>query len=161
MTMFWFGAISVHLLAAVVWIGGMVFLSSVLAPLVWSGNPTVEHVALFRRAARRFRILVWISIGAIFVTGPLLLHERQLLLTVPTGWPAVVQIKIGLVCLLLLLTAAHDLFFGPRGNRLRAISETRSTHGNDLLMKISHWVPRLALIVGIVVLLAAVVLARS
>lgn len=161
MTLFWFAAVSLHLLAAVVWIGGMVFLSSVLAPLVRSGHATVEHVTLFRSAARRFRILVWISVVTILVTGPVLLHERNLFLTVPTGWPPVVRIKFGLVCLLLLLTIAHDLFLGPRGNPVHARPEGRRAGWNNLLIKTSRWVPRLALIVGILVVLAAVVLARS
>src|SRR5262245_33582920 len=160
MTLFWFAAISLHFLAAVVWIGGMVFLSSVLAPLVRSGHATVEHVALFRSAAKRFRILVWTSIVTILVTGPVLLYERNLFLTVPTIWPPVLRIKIGLVCVLLLLTVAHDLFLGPRGNPMCAIPEARRTAWNNLL-KTSRWVPRLALIVAILVVLVAVVLARS
>lgn len=161
MTLFRFAAISLHLLAAVVWIGGMVFLSAVLAPLVRSGHATVEHVALFRSAARRFRILVWISIGTILVTGPVLLSERDLFLTVPTIWPLVLRIKIGLVCLLLLLTVAHDLLLGPRMNNTRGRPETVRTTIDYLVFKTSRWVPRLALIVGILVLLAAIVLARS
>lgn len=160
MSIFWFAAVSLHVLAAVAWIGGMVFLSSVLAPLVRSGNATVEHVMLFRSAARRFRILVWISIATILVTGPVLLYERNLF-TIPTSWPPVVRIKIGLVCMLLLLTIAHTLFFGARGNPVHAIEEARSTAWNNLIIKTSRWVPRLALIVGILVLLVAIVLARS
>jgi copper resistance protein D len=161
MAIFWFVAISLHVLAAVVWIGGMIFLSSVLAPLMRRDNAKSEHVSLFRSAARRFRIIVWLSIVILLTTGPVLLHGRNLLLNLPGDWPAVVRIKLGLVCLLLLLTLGHDLYLGPRGNHLRAIPETARTTRDNLLVHMCRWVPRLALIVGILVLLAAVVLARS
>ena len=161
MAIFWFVAVSLHVLAAVVWIGGMIFLSSVLAPLMRRDNAITEHVSLFRSAARRFRIIVWLSIVILLTTGPVLLHGRNLLLNVPSDWPAVVRIKLGLVCLLLLLTLGHDLYLGPRGNHLRAIPETARTTWDNLLVHMCRWVPRVALIVGILVLLAAVVLARS
>jgi putative copper resistance protein D len=161
MAILWFAAVSLHILAAVVWIGGMIFLSLVLAPLVRRGNVIAEHVALFRYAARRFRIIVWLSIVILLTTGPLLLQGRNLLLNAPSDWPAVVRIKLGLVCLLLLLTLAHDLYLGPWGNHLRATPETARTTSDNLLIHMSRWVPRLALIVGILVLVAAVVLVRA
>ena len=52
MTLFWPSIVAIHLLAAVTWIGGMVFLSSVLSPLLRSENVTA---ALFRSVAKRFR----------------------------------------------------------------------------------------------------------
>ena len=47
----------IHLLAAIGWIGGMLFLSLVLAPLVRSRKAAADFMALFRLAARRFRAL--------------------------------------------------------------------------------------------------------
>jgi uncharacterized membrane protein len=47
-----------HVLAAVSWIGGMIFLSLVLAPLVRNRKAAPEFMALFRSAARRFRFVV-------------------------------------------------------------------------------------------------------
>ena len=44
-----------HILAAVTWIGGMIFLSLVLAPLVRGRKAAPEFMALFRSAALRFR----------------------------------------------------------------------------------------------------------
>ena len=55
MTLFWPSIVAIHLLAAVTWIGGMVFLSSVLSPLLRSENVTA---ALFRSVAKRFRLVV-------------------------------------------------------------------------------------------------------
>ena len=139
----------------------MVFLSTVLAPLVRSARATPEHVALFRSMARRFRIIVWVSIVTLLTTGPVLLHGRHLLLHVPREWPAVVQIKIGLVCLFVLLTLAHDLYLGPRASQLNAIPASARTPVERTLVMTGRWLPRLSLLIAAAVMVAAVVLARS
>jgi copper resistance protein D len=161
MPLYWFAAVSLHVLAAVAWIGGMVFLSTVLVPLLGTEHASSERVALFRIAARRFRIVVWLSILVLLSTGPVLLHARNVSLILPNAWPTVVRIKIALVIFLLLLTVAHDLFSGQHVNRIRAMPVIARTASDNVLVKASLWVPRLALIAGILVLLAAVVLARS
>jgi uncharacterized membrane protein len=161
MPWYWFAAVSLHVLAAVAWIGGMLFLSVVLVPLLRREQATLEQIALFRFAARRFRIVVWLSIVVLFSTGPVLLQARQVSLTVPHDWPPLVRIKIALVTVLLFLTVAHDFFLGQRVNRIRAISDMERTRFDTLLLESSTWIPRLAVIVGILVLLAAIGLARS
>ena len=62
----------IHLLAAIGCIGGMLFLSLVLAPLVRSRKAAPDFMALFRLAARRFRLFVWSAIVLLLSTGPLL-----------------------------------------------------------------------------------------
>ena len=54
----------VHLLAAVLWIGGMMFLSFILVPVFKRGTFGADHKVLFQTLARRFRITVWGSITA-------------------------------------------------------------------------------------------------
>ena len=78
-----------HVLAAVSWIGGMIFLSLVLAPLVGSRKAAPEFMALFRSAAHRFRFVVWGAIVVLLITGPVLLQQRGLFLLNPAEWPHV------------------------------------------------------------------------
>ena len=68
MSIFWFVAISLHILAAITWIGGMTFLSFVLAPLLRKGSATPDLMTLFRAAARRFRADV-ASLDAVVKAG--------------------------------------------------------------------------------------------
>jgi putative copper export protein len=161
MSLSWSSAVTIHLLAAVAWIGGMMFLSSVLAPLMRGANVRGEHVVPFRSAARRFRVVVWLSLSTLVVTGPFLLRAKQIPLGVPTDWPAVLRIKIGLVGLLLLLTIAHDLYLGPRTSRLNGIPAANRTLFEGRLIVIGRWMARLSLVVAVAILAAAVVLARS
>jgi uncharacterized membrane protein len=78
-----FALVSLHVLASVSWIGGMIFLSLVLAPLVRSRQAAPECMALFRSAALRFRIVVWLAMGVLLTTGPVLLSQRGMEVTNP------------------------------------------------------------------------------
>jgi putative copper resistance protein D len=119
-----------HVLAAVSWVGGMIFLSLVLGPLVRSRKAAFEFMALFRSAARRFRFVVWGAIAVLLSTGPVLLHLRNLSVLDPTGWPHVLWMKLGLVGALLLLTVMHDLLLGPQTRKISALPEDARCHGS-------------------------------
>lgn len=153
--------IVLHVFAAVTWIGGMVFLSLVLAPLVRSRQAAPEFMALFRSAALKFRLVAWLAIGVLLTTGPILLAQRGMPLTNPSAWTPLVHVKLGLVTLLLVLTFLHDLVLGPRVSHASAIPESSRTPWQQTVVRTSRWLPRLALFVSLVVLVAAVVLARS
>ena len=149
-----------HVLAAVTWIGGTIFLSLVLAPLVRSHKAAPEFMALFRLAARRFRVVVWSAIALLLTTGPVLLHQRGLSVLAPIGWPQVLRIKLGLVAVLLLLTVAHDLLLGPAVRRISAISVSARARWEQTLIRLASWVPRVGVLLALAVIFAAVVLTR-
>jgi copper resistance protein D len=150
-----------HLLAAVTWIGGMVFLSLVLAPLVRGRKAAPEFMALFRSAALRFRPIVWVAIAVLLATGPMLLSLRGISATSPASWPGIVTVKLTLVGLLLFLTLLHDLVFGPQVRRVSAIPDAQRTAGERVIFRTARWLPRLSLLIALVVVIAAAMLARS
>ena len=153
--------IVLHILAAVTWIGGMIFLSLVLAPLVRGRKAAPEFMALFRSAALRFRPLVWVAIAVLLATGPMLLSLRGIHLTSPASWPGVLTVKLMLVGLLLFLTLLHDLVFGPQVSRVTAIPASQRTPSERIVFKTARWLPRLSLLIALGVLVAASMLARS
>ena len=150
-----------HILAAVTWIGGMIFLSLVLAPLVRGRKAAPEFMALFRSAALRFRPIVWVAIAVLLATGPMLLSLRGVQVSSPTSWTGIVTVKLMLVALLLLLTLLHDLVFGPQVSRVSAIPNAQRTAGEQVIFKTARWLPRLSLLIGLAVMIAATMLARS
>ena len=153
--------IVLHILAAVTWIGGMIFLSLVLAPLVRGRKAAPEFMALFRSAALRFRPIVWVAIAVLLATGPMLLSMRGIHVSSPTSWTGIVTVKLMLVALLLLLTLLHDLVFGPQVSRVSAIPNPQRTAGEQVVFKTARWLPRLSLLIGLAVMIAATMLARS
>lgn len=149
-----------HLFAAVLWIGGMLFLSLTLVPVLRQDLFASSCRPFFKAVALRFRRLVWMCILLLLVTGPLLLSRHVASPLAPTTWPPVVQAKLALVFLLLLLTAVHDLFLGPRVGRILGVPEERRSDRDRRLVGSSRWVPRLSLLLALGILLCAVTLAR-
>ena len=150
-----------HLLAAMSWVGGMIFLSLVLAPLVRGRKAAPEFMAMFRSAALRFRPIVWAAMAILLITGPMLLSHRGLSVMAPAAWPGIVTMKLTLVALLLFLTLLHDLVFGPQVSRVSAIAESQRTTGEQVIFKSARWLPRLSLLIALAVVVAAAMLARS
>ncbi|MFZ1802680.1 MAG: CopD family protein [Nitrospira sp.] len=150
-----------HILAAMSWVGGMIFLSLVLAPLARGRKAAPEFMAMFRSAALRFRPIVWIAMAILLITGPMLLSHRGLSVMAPASWPGIVTMKLTLVALLLFLTLLHDLIFGPHVSRVSAIAESQRTTGEQVIVKSARWLPRLSLLIALAVVVAAAVLARS
>ncbi len=135
----------VHILSAMVWVGGMAFLTLVLVPALRKiDNPTLRSEFL-KLVARRFRLVAWVSIFLLIGTGitNLMLGE---------GWPnfqtaygRLLMIKLIGIGLMGLLTAFHEVTI-PIGLR---VSEG-----------VTRWVPRAALVLGLFVILFAVALTR-
>ncbi len=150
-----------HILAAISWVGGMIFLSLVLAPLVRSRKAVPEFMALFRSAALRFRPIVWVAMAILVMTGPMLLSLRGVAVASPSSWPGIVMVKLTLVALLLVLTLLHDLVLGPRVSRVSVIPESQRTAGEQVVFKTARWLPRLSLLLALAVVITAALLARS
>jgi hypothetical protein len=118
-------------------------------------------MALFRSAALRFRIVAWAAIGVLLLTGPMLLSQRGVSLLAPQAWPEALRIKLGLIAVLLVLTAVHDLVLGPRMRQIGSIPEVSRSPRERLLVLVSAWIPRLSLLIALAVVVVAAVLARS
>lgn len=71
--------VTVHLLAALFWLGGMLFLALVGAPALRGLDDPELRGRLFADIGRRFRRAGWWAIGVLLVTGTLNLHFRRLL----------------------------------------------------------------------------------
>ena len=150
-----------HLLAAVSWIGGMMFLSVVLVPVLRREPFASQRALLFRTIARRFRVVVWGAIAVLLFTGPPLLHQRGIPIADPSGWPMVLAVKLGLVAILLLSTLTHDLIIGPRVGRIMQLPTESRTRFDHPLVVWSPWIARFSLFLALAVLFAAVLLVRS
>jgi uncharacterized membrane protein len=150
-----------HVFAAVSWIGGSIFLSVILVPVLRREQFASQKALLFRTIAMRFRMVAWGAIVILLLTGPMLLHERGVSIMNPSEWPTILSIKLGLVAVLLLLTMAHDLVIGPRVGRILQIPAERRTKSDHAMVGWSPWIARLSLILALAVLFAAVTLVRS
>jgi uncharacterized membrane protein len=150
----------IHLVAAVAWIGGTLFLTLVLVPTFKRNGFNPERRALFHALARRFRAMVWSAVLVLVLTGPVLVELRFGLLRDPSAWPSMLKAKVALVVLLIGLTLMHDLWLGPLVSRI-ASHLREATETEKRFVPVAAWVARGALVLGLAVLLAAVALVRS
>lgn len=111
----------VHVLAAMVWVGGVLFLALVGAPALRRVEPAELRAALFASLGMRFRAVGWSAVVLLLVSGTALLHGRgwltgDLLLNGDfwaTRAGGALAWKLGLVLLMVLLTAVHDVALSP------------------------------------------------
>ena len=156
-----FTLVWIHLIAAVSWIGGTIFLSLVLAPSYRALASKPDAGALFRTSAKRFRLVVWGAVAMLLLTGPMLVLSRGWSLFEPTRWPSVLVFKLSLVVVLLVMTLAHDLALGPRVRVILSLPSDKRSASDRTILAAASWLPRVALVLSLAVLFAAVMLARS
>ena len=147
-----------HIVAATVWIGGMLFLSLVLAPVMRTDTSHPAPQALFRSIARRYRVIVWGAIGVLLVTGILLLNQHGMF---SRGWekvPCSLILKLFLVAVLIGCSGLHDFVMGPRSGVIRKKPQDTWTPAEKWMALFSPWIARLSVFVSLGVLAVAAVL---
>ncbi|HSE94094.1 MAG TPA: DUF4149 domain-containing protein [Methylomirabilota bacterium] len=131
---------SVHVLAAITWVGGMVFIALVLVPVTRRLTDPALRTRLVHEIGVRFRTVGWIALGLLVLSGFVNLWMRPYLLGVPRF-----HVKLGLVVVALALSVLHDVVLGPRAG----------APGADPALRVrASWVAR----VNMLVVLAIVVL---
>lgn len=98
-----------HVLAAITWLGGMLFIALVLVPITRQIEDASLRTRLVQALGLRFRTVSWIALGVLVATGLANLWLHPFLL----GFPRFYW-KLGLVVLALVLGAFHDFVLGPR-----------------------------------------------
>lgn len=160
----YFANVTLHVFAALLWLGGMFFFALVAAPVLRKVDPPELRQALFRRLGEQFRAVGWVAITVLVVTGTLNLWFRGSLrwevLSSGGFWSEpygrALAWKLGAVAAMLVLQAVHDFVVGPRASRLPAGTPEALRH-----RKLAAWMGRVSALLGIVVVIAAVRLARG
>jgi copper resistance protein D len=129
----------VHVVSAMTWVGGMLFIALVLVPTVRRLGDATLRARLIQDSGRRFRAVAWIALGVLVLTGLLnLWFQPALLRSGRLHW------KLGLVGLALLLSAFHDFVLGPHANLPGADPSVRLR---------ASWVARLNALVALAIVL--------
>ena len=165
MTTTYYLTVSLHVLAALFWLGGMLFVGAVGAPVLRAVEPPELRQRIFRDLGLRFRAAGWWAIAVLVVTGVLQLRLRGLLrwdgvLGDAAFWATplgiALAVKLVAVATMIAASAVHDFVLGPAASR----APTGSPSGAALRRR-AALLARVNAHVGIVVVLAAVRLARG
>ena len=141
----WGWIIALHVLCAVVWVGGMFFAYVVLRPSLSSLEP-LQRIAIHTQVFRRFFLVVWHAMPLILISGFAVLFGFY-------GGPAYVGWNIHLMMLLGLIMSAIFLFivFGPYARFRRTTDRGRAAAAIDTIRKLIA----VNLVLGIVTVIVA------
>ena len=107
----------IHVIAAVIWVGGNLILAMVIVPHFRQSLPPIQRIQLLMQIGKRFEPVVWGCIGVLFFTGIINIFFA-VDLTSPTAlsnaFMRTLIIKILLFFLLTILTVLHSMIFAPR-----------------------------------------------
>jgi putative copper resistance protein D len=103
---------TVHLLAAIVWVGGTVALVFVAVPPVQQLEGEAR-ARLLREFGRRWRPIGWSALGVAVVTGIALAARAHAFDSAPNDFDWVLAVKGALVGLLVAGAYLHDFVLGP------------------------------------------------
>lgn len=159
----YFVNVTLHVLAALMWLGGMFFFALVGAPVLRTIASDTLRAELFTKLGERFRTVGWISIAVLLVTGVLNLHFRGVLTGEVLGssefWStpfgSALMWKLGAAGLMLAVQGVHDFHLGPASGR--------ALPGTDEALRMRRraaMLARVSALLGLIVVVAAVKLAR-
>jgi copper resistance protein D len=125
----------VHLLAAIVWVGGTIALVFVAVPPVQRLEGEARAATL-RAFGERWRPIGWSALGVAIVTGGVIAGRAHAFDTTPARFDWVLAVKGALVGLLVAGSYLHDYVLGPA--LTREIREGRPQSTRPLLTAIGR-----------------------
>lgn len=155
-----------HIVSAIIWIGGMTFLALVLIPV--TREKIYRHISadLIEKTGVRFRLIGWICLVLLIISGTANLYYRGI------GWNKLASsqfwggsfgytlgIKLILVTIILMLGALHDFVIGPKATSLWR--ENSQSPQAQHWRRWASWFGRINLLLALTVLFLAVVLVRG
>jgi uncharacterized membrane protein len=167
-------SVLLHIISAVIWVGGMFFLALVVVPVA-RRLPPAERAVLFGSVGRRFRTVGWTCIAILLVTGVVNMSYRGVTLDnlfTAALWSSqfgsTLAWKLAVVVILLSISVVHDFVLGPRSVRMLE----RVGHGTpteqrehartvERLRRLASMLGRIEGILALLVIALAIMLVRG
>jgi putative copper resistance protein D len=155
-----------HIIAVAVWVGGMVFIATVLVPVIRSPDFARHGAVLVRVTGRRFRTIAWFALLVLIVTGfvnlanrgigPIDLFSRD---TWTSSFGRLLAFKLVLVGIVLAVSLIHDFVVGPRAGQ--AALEKPGSDEAQAMRRQASLLGRFNLVAALVIVALGVALARG
>lgn len=143
----------IHVVAAVIWVGGILFIGFVAVPSARRLPPETRG-ALLDQIGRRFRSLGYIMLAVLIATGVWQAGVRGATLAnvldgsfFATRFGALLGIKVLLIVIMIAVSSIHDFVVGPASARLLA-----TKRDSTRLRKQAAWLARITAVLALLVL---------
>lgn len=154
-----------HIIAATVWAGGMIFLTFALVPALRKLPDRKIGLELVRVTGRRFKVMGWIALVTLILTGFGNIWARGLMHPLATadfwrfGFGKILGIKLALVVVTLLISALHDFLVGPRA--VEVMRRDPAAPAALRLRRLASAMGRANLLLALAIILCGVMLVRG
>jgi uncharacterized membrane protein len=108
----------IHLLAAITFIGGWMFVQFVVRPSLTEGKakpPSMEAMEMAKKVGQRFKTVGWVSLMALVFTGASQLLDESGSARIETSWGLIMMLKVFVFAIVGGLIFVHDLILDPYG----------------------------------------------
>lgn len=158
-------SVLLHVLAAIVWVGGIAFLSLVVVPWLRTDG-SGQAAAFLRTTGQRFSRIGWTCFALLLLTGSFNLYVRGVRFdsfTDPvflgSAFGRLVVAKLVGFLLILGQSAVHDFVLGPRA--VAALRRDPSSATAASLRRQASWLGRLTAVLALGMVAVAVGLVRG
>ena len=145
----------IHLLAAITFIGGWMFVQLVVRPSLTEGKakvPSMEALEMAKKFGQRFKMVGWVSLMALVFTGASQLLDESGSARIETSWGLIMMLKLFVFAIVGGLIFVHDLILDPYG----VSAKSKKTETEPLLFSSKVvWVQRAILSLSLAVLFIA------
>lgn len=155
----------IHILAVTVWLGGMLFLVLVVVPWLRT-RARPEATALLRDTGERFRSVGWICFVVLLITGTFNLWARGVRVSdfgrlewLQSPFGKTVLVKLVGFSLVLLVSAVHDFYLGPRA--VRVIEADPHSRAAQIARRRASMLGRVNVLLAVILIGAGVMLVRG
>ena len=142
-------AITLHVLSAVIWVGGMFFAYMALRPVAASVLEPPQRLTLWSKTLMRFFIWVWLAILIIPFTGYWVIFSGFNGFA-GVAWYVHIMQALGIIMILIFL----HVFFAPYKRLRKALKEENYQVASDNLGQIRRFIG-INLIIGILTIITA------
>lgn len=156
-------AYAAHMLATVVWIGGLVYLGFLVAPLL-AGLPEDKRQEARSAYDRRFVPVAWLCLAVFVVTGLMQMAASPLyagLLVVRDAWSGAILVKHLLVALMAAVLAYQTWVLYPRLERIELGLDPRGPVALARVRRLDLQLVRFSALLGVAVLLLTAIARAS
>lgn len=147
--------IFLHVMAAIVWIGGTIFMALIIQPVIRKALSLQQRMAVYHETGMRFKKVQWVCLGILLLTGTFMVWKRG----VPfESFTSLISTKIALVVVVIVLSFLHSQIWGPR--LVASSSDPQSPSYLALVRKLRIF-GQINLLASLVIIFLAILISRG
>ena len=158
-------SVVIHIMAAVSWIGGALFLAFIIFPSMRSPELKVQRGQIVRLIGKRLRVSGWIAFALLSITGcfNIVFRFGTEAIMMKSFWiqgaGLMLALKLILFSFIIAISLYHDFVVGPKSTA--ASKENPGSPKAIALRKQAAFHGRINILLGIIVLILAVIIVRG